>query len=147
MAKIYCVNQNKIESGSLIRKCPYDHWLTNKTYLSVTTVKKTFVRVFTFKMAAKIYWHRYGTKLRHCHLALLGHSTLCNDWNAVLLIVKITFLPLAGSGRVAAVERLDLHAAIILSSDILITLRHLVFLSAAVWSRREYSTRRPTRRD
>jgi len=22
---------------------------------------------FTYKMAAKIYWHRHGTKLRHCH--------------------------------------------------------------------------------
>ena len=24
-------------------------------------------RSFTHKMAAKINWHRYGTKLRHCH--------------------------------------------------------------------------------
>ena len=23
--------------------------------------------VFTYKMAAKINWHRYRTKLRHCH--------------------------------------------------------------------------------
>ena len=28
---------------------------------------KTFLGVFTYKMAAKINWHRYGTKLRHCH--------------------------------------------------------------------------------
>ena len=28
---------------------------------------KTFLRVFTYKMAAKASWHRYGTKLRHCH--------------------------------------------------------------------------------
>ena len=26
-----------------------------------------FLRVFTYKMAANIKWHRYGTKLRHCH--------------------------------------------------------------------------------
>ena len=25
------------------------------------------LRVFTYKMAAKINWHRYRTKLRHCH--------------------------------------------------------------------------------
>jgi len=24
-------------------------------------------RSFTYKMTAKINWHRYGTKLRHCH--------------------------------------------------------------------------------
>jgi len=28
---------------------------------------QTFLRVFTYKMAAKINWHRYGTKLHHCH--------------------------------------------------------------------------------
>jgi len=29
-----------------------------------------FFGVFTYKMAAKVwaYWHRYRTKLRHCHL-------------------------------------------------------------------------------
>ena len=27
-------------------------------------------RVFTYKMAAKINWHRYETKLRHCHRIL-----------------------------------------------------------------------------
>jgi len=25
------------------------------------------VRVFTYKMAAEINWHRYGTTLHHCH--------------------------------------------------------------------------------
>ena len=28
---------------------------------------KTFSKSFTYKMAAKTSWHRYGTKLRHCH--------------------------------------------------------------------------------
>ena len=28
---------------------------------------KHFSGVFTYKMAAKINWHRHGTKLRHCH--------------------------------------------------------------------------------
>ena len=36
---------------------------TYKAYLSATT----FLRVFTYKMAARINCHRYGTKLRHCH--------------------------------------------------------------------------------
>jgi len=34
-----------------------------KRYITVTT----FLRVFTYKMAAKINWHRYETKLRDCH--------------------------------------------------------------------------------
>jgi len=37
MAKIYRDIKNKIESVSL-RKCPYDHRLTNKAYLSAVTV-------------------------------------------------------------------------------------------------------------
>ena len=56
---------HKIESVNL-RKCPYDHWLTNKVYLSASTVTSIF-RSFTYKTAAKTGWHRYGTKLRHCH--------------------------------------------------------------------------------
>ena len=64
---------HKIESVS-IRKCPYDHWLTNKAYLSAITATSIF-RSFTYKMAAKTGWHRYGTKLRHCHLMYtLRHS-------------------------------------------------------------------------
>ena len=37
-----------------------------QTYLSdsrVTNISKSF----TYKMAAKTIWHRYVTKLRHCH--------------------------------------------------------------------------------
>ena len=52
---------NKIESVSL-RKCPrYDHRLTNKAYLSAVAVTN-ISRRFTYKMATKINWHRYGTK-------------------------------------------------------------------------------------
>ena len=40
--------------------------LTNKAYLSAITVTNIF-QSFTYKMAAEIDWHRYGTKLRHCH--------------------------------------------------------------------------------
>jgi len=32
--------------------------------------------VFTYKMAAKINWHRYGTKLRHCHPMYRGDGAL-----------------------------------------------------------------------
>jgi len=49
-----------------LRKCPYDHWLTNNAYLSVITVTN-ISKNFTYKMAAKINWHKYGTKLRHYH--------------------------------------------------------------------------------
>jgi len=40
--------------------------LTNKAYLSAITVTN-ISESFTYKMAAKINWHRYGTKLRHYH--------------------------------------------------------------------------------
>jgi len=39
--------------------CPYDQWFTNKAYLSPITVITS--QSFTYKMAAKINWHRYGT--------------------------------------------------------------------------------------
>ena len=38
----------------------------NKAYLSADTLT-SISQSFTYKMAAKINWHRYGTKLRHCH--------------------------------------------------------------------------------
>ena len=56
---------NKISPVTL-RKCPNDHQLTDKAYLSdirVTNISESF----THKMAAKTSWHRYGTKLLHCH--------------------------------------------------------------------------------
>ena len=39
---------------------------TNKPYLSAVSVTN-ISHSFTYKMAAKINWHRYGTKLRHCY--------------------------------------------------------------------------------
>jgi len=38
---------------------------------------------FTYKMAAKTSWHRYGTKLRHCHpIYLLSNSVMVlNLWD------------------------------------------------------------------
>ena len=57
-------------------KCPYDHQLTNKTYLSAITVTGIF-QSFTYKMAAKTSWHRYGTKLRHCRLMYTFRARAC----------------------------------------------------------------------
>jgi len=37
-----------------------------KRILSAITVTSLY-QSFTYKMAAKTSWHRYGTKLRHCH--------------------------------------------------------------------------------
>jgi len=42
---------HEIDSVSL-QKCPYDHQLCNKTYLSAITVTGIF-QSFTYKMAAK----------------------------------------------------------------------------------------------
>jgi len=42
----------KIELAVGLRKCPYDHSLTSKAYLSVITVTSIYSR-FTHKMAAK----------------------------------------------------------------------------------------------
>ena len=45
--------------------------LPTKQYLSdsrVTNISKSF----TYKMAAKTNWYRYGTKLRHCHPKISG---------------------------------------------------------------------------
>jgi len=39
---------------------------TDKAHLSDSTVTSIY-KSFTHKMAAKTSWHRYGTKLRHCH--------------------------------------------------------------------------------
>jgi len=63
MAKIYRVIQIKV--NQLVR-------LSNKAYLSAITVTNIF-HIFTYNMAAKMNWHRYGTKLRQCHFM---YSTL-----------------------------------------------------------------------
>ena len=66
MAKICRVIQIKRNQFYSLRKYPYDHRLTNKSYLSAITVTN-ISQSFTYKMAAKINWHRYGTKLCQCH--------------------------------------------------------------------------------
>jgi len=39
---------------------------------------------FTYKMAAKINWHRYGTKLRHCHLMYMLRKITLSHWCKLL---------------------------------------------------------------
>jgi len=71
---IYCVELNG-EELSVIRiklnQLVYDnvHMTTDLPTKRIQTLSQwqTFLGVFTHKMAAKIKWHRYETKLRHCH--------------------------------------------------------------------------------
>jgi len=65
MAKIYRVIQIKLnqlvqENVRIITDLPIKRI---KRYHS----DKNFLDFFAYKMAAKINWHRYGTKLRNCH--------------------------------------------------------------------------------
>ena len=59
--KIYHVIQTKFNQLVEENVHPAD-----KTYLSDIRVTNIF-KSFTYKMAAETNWHRYGTKLRHCH--------------------------------------------------------------------------------
>jgi len=62
--------------------------LPDKAYLSAVTVTN-ISRSFTHKMAAKINWHRYGTRLRHCYpdLHLSLSQTMSDDAYRQLYIV------------------------------------------------------------
>jgi len=60
-------HSNKIESVSL-RKSARDRWLTNRAYSSAITQWQTFLRVFTYKMAAKISRHRRVTVTLCIHM-------------------------------------------------------------------------------
>jgi len=65
MAKIYRVIQ--IKSNQIALKMFM--WLPTyqQSVFKRCHIDKHFYGVFAYKMAAKINWHRYGTKLRHCH--------------------------------------------------------------------------------
>ena len=66
MLKIYRVVQTKIESVGL-RKCPCDHWLTNKAYLSAITVTN---------IAQSFYLQDGGKNqpARHCHPVYISNN-------------------------------------------------------------------------
>jgi len=67
------------------------YYLTNKAYLSAVTVTSIFPS-FTYKMAAKTSWHRYGTKWRHCHLMY----TAADGRPLVAVATKLRALVLGG---------------------------------------------------
>ena len=75
---------NKTESVSL-RKCPYDHWVNNEAYLSAITVTN-ISQSFTYRMAAKINWHTYGTKLHHCYPMYNAVSPLFGAMTVMFLL-------------------------------------------------------------
>jgi len=94
---------NKTEWASL-RKCSYNHWLTDKAYLSVFITVTNIYQSFTYKMAAKINWHRYGAKLSRC---LPMYFCACHQaylWNCTPKIFdKFSFLhvlPICNRGSV-----------------------------------------------
>jgi len=59
-------NVLKAETSTPISSQYLENQVTDKVYLSDSRVTNIF-KSFTYKMAAKISWHRYGKKLRHCH--------------------------------------------------------------------------------
>jgi len=73
MANIYCIiqmtlNQLVYENVRVITDLPTQRILA-------LSQRQTFLRVFIYKMTAKINWHRYltyGTQLRHCHTGTLS---------------------------------------------------------------------------
>jgi len=50
--------------------------------ITVTNISQ----IFTYKMAAKINWHRYRTKLRHCHSM---HTRLLAWVHAVFVVLAV----------------------------------------------------------
>jgi len=89
MAKIYRVIQIQLNQ-SVWENVHMIVWLTEKAYLSAITAR----RVFTYNMAAKIDWHRYGTKLRHCHLMSKSKLSECVDslhWLCRIILTNPSF--------------------------------------------------------
>jgi len=79
-------HSNKTESVSL-RKSARDRWLTNRAYSSAITQWQTFLRVFTYKMAAKINRHRRVTVTLYayiCHMIIaLYKSTFTIPYHTI----------------------------------------------------------------
>ena len=68
MAKIYRVRPNQTKLNQLVEE--NIHIITDLAYQQSVSQRYPVTNIyqsFTYKMAAKINWHRYGTKLRHCH--------------------------------------------------------------------------------
>ena len=78
----------KIESVSL-RKCPYDHWLTNEVYLSAVTVTGIFPS-FTYKMAFSALTLMVGRHEGHPACKKLSGGVLAwlSVWSEVLTCIR-----------------------------------------------------------
>jgi len=72
IAKIYHVIQIKLNEFKENGNIHMSNDLTNKAYLSTITVTNIY-QSFTNKMAAKINWNRYGTKLHQCHTMYINN--------------------------------------------------------------------------
>ena len=57
---------------------------------------ETLLRVFTYKMAAKINWHRYWTKLRHCYLMYSVATHSHKELNTFSFSVCVITFPATG---------------------------------------------------
>jgi len=64
LAKIY--HATEIKFNQFVQENVHDHQPADKAYLNDVRVTN-ISRSFSHKMAAETSWHRYGTKLRHCH--------------------------------------------------------------------------------
>jgi len=62
---LYFYYSNKIQPVSFKNVHMIINLLTKRILISITL--KNISKSFTYKMAAKTSWHRYGTKLRHCN--------------------------------------------------------------------------------
>jgi len=50
-----------------LRRCPCDHWLNLQSAFKRYHSDKHLSEFYPQDGGKKINWHRYGTKLRHCH--------------------------------------------------------------------------------
>ena len=83
------------------------HWLINKTCLSAIKVTNSS-KSFTYKMAAKLNWHRYGTKLRHRH-SMYSYPTTCPAWVMLdVCCVSVTGDLFWSRGSCTAVESVEM---------------------------------------
>ena len=62
---LYFYYSNKIQPVSFKNVHMIINLLTKRILISITL--KNISKSFTYLMAAKTSWHRYGTKLRHCN--------------------------------------------------------------------------------
>ena len=89
MANSYSCYSNEIESVSLRKYDPYDRRLTNVAYFSAITMTN-ISQCFTYKMAATITWHRYGTEQWGQHEFKVGGNEPCEqtvrlpDWSELV---------------------------------------------------------------